>query len=74
MVTADLILDLAIAVTIFVVILAIPRMMGADRESLAALHRLQLIDHRQRQVPRPFMHARSRGERRHAGLLEKHAA
>ena len=63
MVAADLILELAVVLMIFVVILTIPRMMGADRESVAMLNRQQVIHH-----------AHPRGEQRHAGSPVKHAA
>lgn len=41
MVTGDLVLELAAVLVIFVVALALPRMLAADRQSLAALHRQQ---------------------------------
>ena len=45
MVTADLILELAVVLTVFVVLLAIPRMLAADKESRAALRRQQALHH-----------------------------
>jgi hypothetical protein len=63
MVTADLVLELAVVLLIFVVILAIPRLLVADRESLAALHRQQVI----RQHARPHARVRSVHVHQHGG-------
>ena len=69
MVTADLVLELGLVLTIFLVILAmIPRMRVGNRETLAGLHRRQVISDKRRQA-----HVRSMPP--HAGLRHvRHAA
>ncbi len=79
MITADLVLELAVVLLIFVVILAIPRVLVADRESLAALrreqHREQAIHRRLHAHPRVrSIHAHRHDEHRHAAPPVKHAA
>jgi hypothetical protein len=48
MVTADLVLELGIVLAVLLVLLEIPRIIRADRESMAAAHRHPIRHH-----PRP---------------------
>ena len=73
MVTADLVLELAVVLLIFVLILAIPRMLVADRESLAALHRQQVI-HRHAQPHARVRSIHQHGWQQHAAPPMRHAA
>ncbi len=48
----DLVLELAVVLTVLVVLLAIPRMVSADREQLKTLHRQQVLHRHKRRQPR----------------------
>jgi hypothetical protein len=73
--TANLVLYLAMVLVFVVVLLAIPRMMVADGESLAALHR-QLIIHRHLHAHARVrsIHSQRPDQHQHAAPPMKHAA
>ena len=76
MVTADMVLLSAVVLVVVVALLAIPRMMRADEETLAALHRQQAMhQHLPTHSQVEAIHALPHDEHRHAEPRHvKHAA
>ena len=73
--TANLVLYLAMVLVFVVVLLAIPRLMVADQESLAALHRQLIIHHPLQAHARVrSIHSQRHDQHRHAAPPLKHAA